>query len=80
MDRSTVRHDANFVVATDGDGGAPASAQRFVLQSMRGRRGRAGLGGASGMGEDVDAVLRTILGSDVVDDMAAAGRYRRDVY
>lgn len=37
-------------------------------------------GSLIGMGEDVDATLRSLLGADVVDELAAAGRYRRDVY
>jgi sulfite reductase (NADPH) flavoprotein alpha-component len=32
------------------------------------------------MGKAVDAVLRKILGESHLEDMAAAGRYRRDVY
>ncbi len=37
-------------------------------------------GSASGMAQGVDEALRTIVGDERVDDMAADGRYRRDVY
>jgi sulfite reductase alpha subunit-like flavoprotein len=32
------------------------------------------------MGAEVHAVLQKILGESRLDEMAAAGRYRRDVY
>lgn len=37
-------------------------------------------GSLQGMAGDVDAALRDILGAATVDDLLAAGRYRRDVY
>jgi sulfite reductase (NADPH) flavoprotein alpha-component len=37
-------------------------------------------GSLAGMAPGVDTVLREILGGHAVDDLAAAGRYRRDVY
>lgn len=37
-------------------------------------------GSRGGMGESVDEALREILGYTRVDDLATAGRYRRDVY
>ncbi|QWT20500.1 sulfite reductase subunit alpha [Bacillus sp. NP157] len=37
-------------------------------------------GGLAGMAPGVDAALREILGDRGVEDLAAAGRYRRDVY
>lgn len=37
-------------------------------------------GSLAGMAPGVDAALRDILGDERVDDLAAAGRYRRDVY
>ncbi|MEO7072599.1 MAG: sulfite reductase flavoprotein subunit alpha [Rhodanobacter sp.] len=37
-------------------------------------------GSLAGMAPGVDAALREALGSDYVDQLAAAGRYRRDVY
>ncbi|MCD7099029.1 sulfite reductase flavoprotein subunit alpha [Stenotrophomonas sp. MMGLT7] len=37
-------------------------------------------GSLEGMAEGVDRALRDILGEDAVDALAAAGRYRRDVY
>jgi sulfite reductase (NADPH) flavoprotein alpha-component len=37
-------------------------------------------GSLAGMAPGVDAALRHILGDARVDDLAATGRYRRDVY
>nr|WP_233411141.1 sulfite reductase flavoprotein subunit alpha [Rugamonas sp. CCM 8940] len=37
-------------------------------------------GSLRGMAGGVDAALAEILGADALDDLAAAGRYRRDVY
>jgi sulfite reductase (NADPH) flavoprotein alpha-component len=37
-------------------------------------------GSLAGMAPGVDAALREVLGGDVVDTLAAQGRYRRDVY
>jgi sulfite reductase (NADPH) flavoprotein alpha-component len=37
-------------------------------------------GSLDGMAGGVDAALRDILGADGLDDLVAAGRYRRDVY
>jgi sulfite reductase (NADPH) flavoprotein alpha-component len=37
-------------------------------------------GSLAGMAPGVDAALRDILGESAVDELAAAGRYRRDVY
>ena len=37
-------------------------------------------GSLAGMAPAVDAVLREVLGAEQVDEMRAAGRYRRDVY
>lgn len=37
-------------------------------------------GSLQGMAQGVDATLRTVLGSAVVEELAREGRYRRDVY
>ena len=37
-------------------------------------------GSLEGMGREVDALLRGLLGSERVDDLARSGRYRRDLY
>lgn len=37
-------------------------------------------GSLQGMAGGVDEVLRTVLGSETVDELGADGRYRRDVY
>ncbi|HTN30392.1 MAG TPA: sulfite reductase subunit alpha [Pseudomonas sp.] len=37
-------------------------------------------GSLEGMGRDVDALLRGLLGTEQVDELARAGRYRRDLY
>lgn len=37
-------------------------------------------GDQSSMARDVDAALRSAIGSDRLDDLAGAGRYQRDVY
>ncbi|MFC3607823.1 sulfite reductase subunit alpha [Stutzerimonas tarimensis] len=37
-------------------------------------------GSLDGMGREVDAVLRGILGAALVDELAREGRYRRDLY
>jgi len=37
-------------------------------------------GSLAGMAPGVDAALRHVLGEDLVDELTATGRYRRDVY
>jgi len=37
-------------------------------------------GSLEGMAGGVDAVLHAVLGTELVDALTAAGRYRRDVY
>ena len=37
-------------------------------------------GSLAGMGRDVDALLRGLLGAEQVDALAKDGRYRRDLY